>query len=30
MEEIGIIKSKKIGRETIYINEKLIAILKKD
>ena len=29
MEEIGILKSCKIGREPIYINEKLIEILKK-
>lgn len=29
MEEIGILKSQKIGREYIYINEKLIEILKK-
>lgn len=28
MEEIGILKSQKIGRETIYINLKLIEILK--
>ncbi|MCK5774626.1 MAG: hypothetical protein KAH25_00530 [Bacteroidales bacterium] len=30
MENIGIITSQKIGRESIYINEKLIEILKKD
>lgn len=29
MEEIGIIKSQKVGREIIYVNEKLIEILKK-
>jgi len=29
MENIGIIKSQKIGRESIYVNEKLIEILKK-
>ncbi len=28
LEEIGILKSQKIGRETIYINLKLIDILK--
>lgn len=28
LEEIGILKSQKIGRETIYINSKLIEILK--
>ncbi len=28
MEEIGILQSQKIGRETIYINNKLIEILK--
>ena len=28
LEEIGILKSEKIGRETIYVNEKLIEILK--
>ncbi|MXV37539.1 Fic family protein [Flavobacteriaceae bacterium Ap0902] len=29
LEEIGILKSKKIGRENVYINTKLIDILKK-
>jgi len=29
LEEIGLLKSEKIGRETIYINEELIEILKK-
>ncbi len=29
IEEIGILKSEKVGRETIYINEKLIEILKR-
>ncbi len=29
IEEIGLLKSEKIGRETIYINEELIEILKK-
>ena len=29
MEEIGIITSQKIGRENIYVNKKLIEILKK-
>lgn len=29
LEEIGILKSEKIGRETIYINKELIEILKK-
>lgn len=28
LEKLGILKSQKIGRETIYINEKLIEILK--
>lgn len=28
LEELGILKSQKIGRETIYVNEKLIEILK--
>jgi Fic family protein len=28
LEEIGILKSQKLGRETIYVNEKLIEILK--
>lgn len=28
LEELGILKSQKIGRETIYVNEKLIDILK--
>ncbi|MGB0949793.1 MAG: hypothetical protein ACPGU0_06765 [Marinirhabdus sp.] len=28
LEKLGILKSQKIGRETIYINEKLIDILK--
>jgi Fic family protein len=30
MEEIGVIESQKVGRETIYVNSKLIDILKKD
>ena len=29
LEEVGILKSQKVGRETIYINEDLIEILKK-
>ena len=29
LEAIGIISSQKIGRETIYINQKLIEVLKK-
>ena len=29
LEEIGLLKSEKIGRETVYINENLIEILKK-
>lgn len=29
LEAIGILESQKIGRETIYINKKLIGILKK-
>ena len=29
LEEIGIIKSQKVGRETIYVNSELIEILKK-
>ena len=28
LEQIGILKSRKIGRETIYVNTKLIEILK--
>jgi len=28
LEQIGILKSEKLGRETIYVNEKLIEILK--
>jgi predicted transcriptional regulator len=28
LEEIGVIKSEKIGRENIYVNRKLIEILK--
>jgi len=30
LEEIGILKSQKIGRETIYINKELIEILKRN
>jgi len=29
MEEIGILASQKIGRENVYVNTKLIEILKK-
>ncbi|WP_366511984.1 hypothetical protein [Maribacter sp.] len=29
LEEIGIITSKKVGRENIYVNKELIEILKK-
>jgi len=29
LEQIGIINSEKIGRENIYVNRKLIEILKK-
>jgi len=28
LEEIGILESQKVGRETIYVNSKLIEILK--
>jgi predicted transcriptional regulator len=30
LEEIGILESQKIGRETIYINTELIEILKRN
>ena len=30
LEEVGILESQKIGRETIYINTKLIEILKRN
>ena len=29
LEEIGILQSQKVGRETLYINKELIEILKK-
>ena len=28
LEEIGVLKSQKVGRETLYINKELIEILK--
>ena len=28
LEEVGILESQKVGRETLYINKKLIEILK--
>ena len=28
LEDIGIVESQKVGRETLYINKKLIEILK--
>jgi predicted transcriptional regulator len=29
LEDIGIVESQKVGRETLYINKELIEILKK-